>query len=304
MARSDLETALAAEPSGWRQFLPGARALLALVLLETADPRDARAVLDQRVIEVDGPVHSMTTLFLDARARVRLALGEAVEARADFEAAGRLAVGVFGCHNPAVLAWRSGAAVAAHRQGQPAAARKLVADELRDARRFGEPRALARVLRVDGLLRRGDAGLHALEDALEIVEDSSARLEHAWVLADLGGALRRAGRVNDALVHLRHGADLASQLGATVLAERIRDELHLAGARPRRERSSGPLALTPGEARVAARAAAGATNREIAQELYISVKAVEFHLRNAYGKLSIRSRRELADALDGIDVAS
>ena len=59
----------------------------------------------------------------------------------------------------------------------------------------------------------------------------------------------------------------------------------------------GAEALTPSELRVAELAEQGLTNREIAQALFISTKTVEFHLRNAYLKLRIRSRRELTAAL-------
>ena len=55
--------------------------------------------------------------------------------------------------------------------------------------------------------------------------------------------------------------------------------------------------LTPSERRVADLAAAGRTNRDIAQELFVTPKTVEVHLSNAYRKLGIRSRRELAGAL-------
>ncbi len=55
--------------------------------------------------------------------------------------------------------------------------------------------------------------------------------------------------------------------------------------------------LTPSERRVSDLAAGGLTNREIAQALFVSTKTVEFHLRNAYLKLRIRSRRELRPAL-------
>ena len=71
----------------------------------------------------------------------------------------------------------------------------------------------------------------------------------------------------------------------------------MAGARPRRRRLSGPEALTAGERRVVALAAGGRSNREIAAELFLSLKTVETHLSHAYAKLSVRRRGDLAAAL-------
>ena len=88
-------------------------------------------------------------------------------------------------------------------------------------------------------------------------------------------------------------------LGASGLADRAHEELVAAGARPRRDRRllSGRESLTASEDRVAALAAEGLTNREIAQRLFVSVKAVQWHLRNVYRKLDIGSRGELPVAL-------
>ncbi|HEV2812148.1 MAG TPA: helix-turn-helix transcriptional regulator, partial [Solirubrobacteraceae bacterium] len=83
----------------------------------------------------------------------------------------------------------------------------------------------------------------------------------------------------------------------SAIAERARHELAAAGARPRRARTSGAAALTPGELRVAQMAARGRTNREIAEELFVTVKAVKFHLGNVYRKLGVDSREGLGPAL-------
>jgi DNA-binding CsgD family transcriptional regulator len=85
--------------------------------------------------------------------------------------------------------------------------------------------------------------------------------------------------------------------GAHVLAQSARDERHAAGARPRRDRLSGPEALTPSERRVARLAAEGKSNPEIAQELFLTRRTVETHLTHAYQKLGIGSREELTTAL-------
>jgi DNA-binding CsgD family transcriptional regulator len=295
-AREDLRAALATDRHGWGQLVPGAQCLLASVLLEQGEVAAAAQVIDDAVAaRRDQP--SMMCGILHARARTRLAQGRVREALGDHQRAGRLAADVFGWQNPSMLPWRSGAALAAHRIGAVAAARKLVEDELRDARRFGETRSLARAMRVAGLVHGGASGLGYLHEALEVVAASPARLEHAYALADLGGALRRAGLGREALRHLRDAGDLADRLGAAALAGAAADQLRLLGARPRRLRLTGPLALTPGELRVARRAAAGATHRAIAQELFVTAKAVEVHLGNAYRKLGISSRRGLVEAL-------
>jgi DNA-binding NarL/FixJ family response regulator len=91
--------------------------------------------------------------------------------------------------------------------------------------------------------------------------------------------------------------DEAHACGAVVLAERAADELRASGARPRRRAISGVDALTPSERRVAELAAGGRTNREIAQELFVTMATVETHLTRTYRKLDVSGRDQLAGAL-------
>jgi DNA-binding CsgD family transcriptional regulator len=92
--------------------------------------------------------------------------------------------------------------------------------------------------------------------------------------------------------------DLAARCGARPLVARAREELKATGARPRRERRTGIEALTPSELRIVRLAADGRTNREIAHELYVTLKTVEGHLARAYTKLGISGRPQLAEALE------
>jgi DNA-binding CsgD family transcriptional regulator len=126
---------------------------------------------------------------------------------------------------------------------------------------------------------------------------SPAALERAKSLAELGAAQRRAGQRAAAREHLAEALDLAARCGARPLAARVREELHTAGARPRREWRRGVESLTPAELRVARLAADGRTNREIAQTLYVTVKTVEGHLARVYAKLGITGRPRLAAVL-------
>jgi DNA-binding NarL/FixJ family response regulator len=132
------------------------------------------------------------------------------------------------------------------------------------------------------------------------LEGSQAELERARALTDLGAALRRAGNRSEAQDTLRLALDLAHRCGALSTAERARAELTAAGARPRRAALTGFDALTASERRVAELACEGLTNREIAQALFVTVKTVEWHLGNTYGKLGIASRRELKTVLENL----
>ena len=116
-------------------------------------------------------------------------------------------------------------------------------------------------------------------------------------MTDLGAALRRAGHRAESREMLRSALDLANRCGALALTERARTELIAAGGRPRRLVLSGLDSLTPGERRVAQLAAAGLSNRDIAQNLFITARTVEGHLTHAYHKLDITSREQLPAAL-------
>src|SRR5581483_10356513 len=114
---------------------------------------------------------------------------------------------------------------------------------------------------------------------------------------ELGAALRRRNRRAEAREHLRAGVELAHRSGAAALARRANEELAATGARPRKLLAGGLESLTASERRVAEIAARDRSNREIAQELFVTVKTVELHLSNVYRKLGLESRRQLADAL-------
>ena len=128
--------------------------------------------------------------------------------------------------------------------------------------------------------------------------NSPALLWRAEAYVDLGAAMRVDGQAVSAREILREGMELAHRCGATPLADRAEEELRAAGGRPRRRAGIGADALTASERRVAELAAGGASNKEIAQSLFVTLRTVELHLSNAYGKLQIRSRRELAAALE------
>lgn len=244
--------------------------------------------------------------LLGSRARLLTLQGRIQEGLQTWLACGRRFT-AHGGQNPAVLAWRSGAALALHRLGRGDEAQELASQEVVLARRWGAPTALGRALRVAGLIRGGQDGLADLLESTTVLASSPARLEYAKTLVDLGAALRRAGRRNESRQQLRLGVELAHICGATPLVERGWTELRVSGARRRHLAPSGLDALTPSERRVAELAAAGHTNRDIAQTLFITTNTVEVHLTRIYRKLGSTGRADLAgfpfSRPDGIDPA-
>ncbi|MGA2927095.1 MAG: LuxR C-terminal-related transcriptional regulator [Solirubrobacteraceae bacterium] len=176
-------------------------------------------------------------------------------------------------------------------------ARKSAADELFAARRFGAASTLGICLRATGLIESGEAGITYLREAVAHLERSPARLELARAYADLGGALRRAGKRREAQHTLRRALDLADRCGGKTIANESRGELLITGARPRRARIGGVEALTASERRVAQLAAEGLTNRQIAQALFVSQPTVVTHLSHCYQKLNVNSRQQLTEEL-------
>ena len=184
-----------------------------------------------------------------------------------------------------------------HTLGEPELARREADEFLALARRWDTPAAIGQALRTSGLVEGGRRGLALLGDAVEHLERSPARLLLADASVEHGAALRRAGDRALAREPLRRGLDIAVASGAQPLAERARQELSATGVRVRRDAQTGVAALTPSERRVADHAASGATNPQIAQALFVTVKTVEMHLGNTYRKLDITSRHQLAEQL-------
>jgi DNA-binding CsgD family transcriptional regulator len=196
-----------------------------------------------------------------------------------------------------IVPWRSNAALALLALGRSEEAGALANEELAIARRWDAPRAVGMATRVVGLIAGGDDLVEHLRQAVEILAASPARLEHARALTDLGSALRRTRHRADARPVLRDAIELATRCGAQALVERAWHELRATGARPRKQVFTGADALTASERRVADMAASGMTNREIAQDLFVTAKTVETHLRQTYMKLDIKSRDQLPAAL-------
>ncbi|MFP5380187.1 MAG: helix-turn-helix transcriptional regulator, partial [Vicinamibacteria bacterium] len=300
-ASEDADHAAEAERHGWRGLLPAACGTVLGLLLDRGE-LDAAAAVGARAGAVGAGADGWAIAAPWHEALARLALAE----RRERDALAHLAAwrdAVEAIDNPACLAaWRSATAYALMGVGEPARARELAARELELARAFGAPRAICVALRALAHAEaHGDLAvpIARLEEAVALVAGSDARLEHARALLDLGAALRRAGRRSHAGRALGEALELARVCGARLVEERALEELEVAGTRVRRAARRGADALSPSERRVVALAIEGLSNRQIAEALFVTRKAVEWHLGNAYRKLDVRSRRELPDAIGG-----
>ena len=303
LAQADVAARIAlrvAQEGDFAHGLPFAATVLAETAVAGGQLDEAQALLD--LLPHDAlPAGVGTVLIPAARGRLLLARGRAQEALAQFETCIALwqpQVWGMQMRDAGYMHARAGAAQALLALGDVRSARERAEAELADARRFGGRRALGIALRGAGLARGGARGLTLLEESAAVLGESPAVLERAASLIELGAALRRAGQRSQARRVLSQGLDGAARCGAQPIVVRAREELRIAGARPRRDWSVGVEALTPSELRIVRLARDGRTNRQIAQELYLSIKTVEGHLARAYGKLGIGSREELGRALD------
>jgi DNA-binding CsgD family transcriptional regulator len=296
-ALADLELAREARRYGWRQFSRTAAAAYALCLIEADELQRAQQVLEDE--DAEGPADIERSQLLYAWSELHLAQQQPQEALASALAC-RDALGsdphMVGGASP----WRTAAAQATFHLGDHEHALRLAREELMLARQMGVVHLQIRALRVVGLCEQGAKQIESLRVASALGKQVPPRLETIHALVELGAALRRSNQRAAARQPLRRAADLAHHGGARALYAIALVELQAAGARPRREGLlSGPLSLTPSEHRIAALAAAGQSNREIARALFVTPKTVEYHLRNTYRKLDIVTRDELVAALEG-----
>jgi DNA-binding CsgD family transcriptional regulator len=289
--------ALAASAARELPILIGVAITYALeALVEVGNVEEADALLTGTGMAGELPEIFHFAAILARRGRLRVAQGRAEEGLDDLLDAGRRLVRGRST-NPSFARWRSDAARTMAALGRREEAQELAAEELELARATGQASSIGIALRAVAAAGSPGEAFDPLADAVEVLAESPDRLQEAHALADLGAALRAAGQATEARDPLRRALDIAVRTGAEPLAARVREEMSAVGARPRRVALSGPESLTPSEARCARMAASGMSNREIAQSLFVTVRAVEMHLTNAYRKLEIGSRRELAEAL-------
>ena len=160
-------------------------------------------------------------------------------------------------------------------------------------RSFGVRRRPPRVARSRALLSDDDAAELLYREALECLGRTRLRVETARAHLLYGEWLRRARRRRDAREQLREARKLFTEFGMEAFAERARLELRATGEHARKRTVETRDDLTPQEANIARRAAAGATNQEIAAQLFLSPSTVDYHLRKAFRKLGVRSRHQL-----------
>jgi DNA-binding CsgD family transcriptional regulator len=143
------------------------------------------------------------------------------------------------------------------------------------------------------------ARIDALQTALTTAEGSPYRLAALWIRLDLGRALAAAD-TELAVTELEQVVDLASRQGATTVVELAEQALRALGVRTWRRGPAAPL--TERELQIARLISAGASNPEIARELFLSRKTVERHVSNLLRKVGVRNRAELAARVPELEV--
>jgi len=163
------------------------------------------------------------------------------------------------------------------------------------------PSALLGFARCQGNWAAATGDLTHAEEAFErghaIARSVPHPFERALFHLDDGRRLRSTGKHSDAVIQLAAAHHLFSDLGADPYVRLCAGELERLEVSAAAESPAASLGLSRAEMAVARLVANGLTNKEAASELYVSVKTVEYHLRNSFIKLGITSRRQLADLL-------
>ena len=226
-----------------------------------------------------------TALLCNSRGRYDQALVAAEEASEDLD-----------------VLWFSSWAIAelieaATRCGMPERAGDSLARLAEIARFCGTDWALGIEARTRALVSEGESAETLYREAISCLGRARLRLELGRAHLLYGEWLRRERRIRDCRGQLRSAYDIFTSIGAGAFAERARVELRACGGYAPRRAAEAQDALTAQEALIARLAAGGATNSQIAAQLFISPATVAYHLRKVFAKLSISSRSQLARTL-------
>jgi DNA-binding CsgD family transcriptional regulator len=268
---------------------------IACLLLATT----ATGAYDDAVMCLSMPIPEATfqtpfgLYYLHARGHYYLAIEQFDAALGDFQTCGQLMTR-WQIDLPKMIPWRSDAAQAFLGLGRHKEARALVDEQLAMlGQRPSRPRGVS--LRVLAATSDPQVRPPLLQDAANVLQESGDRLELAYAYADLGRAHQALGESRQADLVIRRAHHLARQCGVNALrGTPLRDDDRAPDARNAlRPRANGLSELSTAERRVAALAAQGHTNREIAATLFVTVSTVEQHLTRVYRKLKVSRRTDL-----------
>ncbi len=233
-----------------------------------------------------------------ARGLEALGRGEPDEALALLEAVAER-VERTGRRQPGVLQWEADLLEAAVHVERVELARTRLADLERQAAETGHAWGAAVAARIAGLL--ADDYRPRFEEALRLHERAAAPFEAARTRLCFGRRLRRDGLRVEAREQLRAAGEGFRGLGAAPWLEAGERELRATGERLRRRAPAEPEELTEQERAIAGLVAGGASNKDVAAQLFLSAKTVEAHLTRIYRKLGVNSRTQLARRLTSDD---
>lgn len=233
---------------------------------------------------------------LMAMALVHRRHGRLHEALALLESCGT-SLAAAGVENPVFTAWWLHSAELLVRLDRPDDAAARVEFGRRQARRWPTSRSTGLSLLGAGVIATPDDRVHLLAESVRALADSPDRLYHALAELRLGRALYALGDKKGARTHLGIARKLAKAIGLLIVAERAHALHGVAGGRLERGGRAAQNLLSAAERPVAELAAAGATNRDIADSLFLTVRTVEYHLTSVYRKLGVAGRAGLAQRL-------
>ncbi|MDT8913878.1 LuxR C-terminal-related transcriptional regulator [Amycolatopsis sp. PS_44_ISF1] len=280
----------ASERTGNTEAVTWPAVRLASVLLAMGRPDRAGAVLSRVRRAHFGWLYPEAELVSVALRRRR---GDQEGALAVLLECGRRLVGA-GVRNPVFAPWWLAATCLLTDLERPGEAAELAEYGVAQAREWQTPEAAGLAQLAVGVAGRGAARLDALARAVDLLGAAEVPLTLARAKLVFGRALLGVDDLKGARAHLRDALALANRSGASALASTAQDLLVSAGGRVH---TRWLCTLSRAELRVAELAAAGDRNREIADQLFVSLRTVETHLSSVYRKLGIELRAELAAAL-------